>query len=135
MECAKLIEHLRKRLSIDGGFSQEQRTPIAFDRMHLAIRKITFVGDDLFWVTRHNDFETGAPADLVAGERSPSGLVLDGTTLLWTSEEGVRSVATIGGGAQTIVSNRGMISGIASDGEYLYWAESDRGAIVRMPLR
>ena len=55
---------------------------------------VMFVGPDIFWVTRHNDFETGAirvsraggaPADLVADEDYPQGLVLVDDMVLWTS--------------------------------------------------
>lgn len=102
---------------------------------------VTFDGNDIFWVTRHNDFETGAirvsrdggaPTDLVGGEYGPVGLVLSKARLLWTSKQRLRAIATSGGAAQTIVSNRGTIIGVAGDDEYLYWAESENGAIVRM---
>jgi sugar lactone lactonase YvrE len=100
-------------------------------------------GDDVYWVTRHAQSEEGAvrvardlgtALDLAPGEYWPSQLVRAGDTLYWVSYDRIRAVAMAGGAPSTIVEGRGPIGGIASDGEYLYWAERDRGAIARKRL-
>ncbi len=98
-------------------------------------------GTDVFWVVRHSlsddgairvSRDRGAPVDLAPAEAAPSRLVLVDGTLYWTTPTAIRSIATTGGTARTIVDGRGSIGGLASDGEYLYWTEPDRGAIVRV---
>ena len=117
------------------------KTPISSAEYHAGA--VVLDGDDVYWATQHALSEEGAirvardlgtPADLAPGESYPRELVRAGDTLYWTSVDRIRAAAMTGGTATTVVEGRGAIGGIASDGEYLYWAERDTGAIARMRL-
>lgn len=101
------------------------------------------IGDDVYWVVRHALSDSGsirvsrngaAPVDVVSDEYYPVGLVTDGSSLYWTSDGRIRTVALAGGTAHSFVTDRGAIGGLAIDAEHLYWSEPDRDAIVRARL-
>lgn len=99
---------------------------------------IRFAGDDVVWVTRHALSDAGAirrwrdgtTSDVVSDEPWPAELVVQGGALYWTSGGRIRGL--VEGEVRTVVADRGTIRGLAGDGEYLYWCEPDRGAIVRV---
>ncbi|MBA3396421.1 MAG: hypothetical protein H0T89_27570 [Deltaproteobacteria bacterium] len=102
------------------------------------------IGDDVYWVVRHALSDSGsirvsrngaAPVDIVSDEYYPAGLVADGSSLYWTSDGRIRTVALAGGAARSLVTERGAIGGLAIDAEHVYWSELDRDALVRARLR
>jgi len=106
-----------------------------------AATSIVVIGDDVFWVASHplSDFGAirvsrggGPPMDLVSDEYYPESLVTDGDVLYWRSADGrIRRVAASGGTAETFVSGRDAYGGLAVDDQHVYWADFDRGAIMR----
>jgi hypothetical protein len=95
---------------------------------------------DVFWLARLPLSDDGAlrasrggaaPIDVVAGEYAPSSLVRAGDSLYWASQGRIRRVGLAGGDVTTLAADRDQIAGLAADDEYVYWAEFERGAIVR----
>lgn len=108
-----------------------------------APRALALDGDDVYWLVQHSLSDFGAlrvskagaaPVDLVADEYYPYGLVKANGALYWTSEDRLRTIRLEGGSPSTL-GEQGKIGALATDGEYLYWSEPDRMAIVRLPLR
>ena len=99
-------------------------------------------GVDVYWLVRHSLSDDGAlrvsraggaPSDIVADEYYPQSLVKANRSLYWASKGRIRAIA-LDGGTVTTLADRGSIAGLASDGEYLYWSEPARRAIVRLKL-
>lgn len=105
--------------------------------------ELVLLGDDVYWASEQ-DFQGdgavrvsragGAPVDLVPGESFAHGLIHVADTLYWMSDKRVRAASIEGGTATTIAEANETLVSLVSDGEFLYWSEFYRGAIVRIRL-
>lgn len=112
----------------------ENGTPTTLTSDEYAPDTIRIAGDDIYWLTQHalsdngavRVWRAGSVQDIVADEYAPRGLVVEDGVAYWTSKGRIRTQTG------TLVDGRDTIAGFASDGEYLYWTEPDRGAIFRV---
>jgi hypothetical protein len=71
----------------------------------------------------------GTPITLAAGQSSPGGIVVSGTTVFWTiflppSSGAVRSVGIGGSPYTTLAASAAPVGPLATDGTSLYWSAS-----------
>jgi hypothetical protein len=117
------------------------KTPLSTEEY--SPRGVALDGEDVYWIVQHALSDNGAlrvaragtaPIDIVSEEYYPWSLVKAAGALYWTSKDRIRTVALAGGAASTL-ADQGKLGALATDGDYLYWSEPDRQAIVRLPLR
>ena len=105
---------------------------------------VVTAGDNIVFSTRtKNGFiatlgPSGSVTTLTAAENALFDIVNDGQSVFYTVREDavadgkVRRVPLAGGAAQTLAAEQATPSGIAEDGQALYWTNTSDGTVMRM---
>lgn len=70
-----------------------------------------------------------SPHTITDSETHPESIVVDGTTLYWTTADAIRTAQVPDGGASNLVGGELQPRSLASDGDWLYWLEVDTGSL------
>ena len=80
------------------------------------------------------DRDGGTPETLASGLTSPSYLTLTATHVFVSTVDGVRRVARTGGTPEPFADVAGGSTGLAVDGEFVYFASTNDDRLARVPL-
>lgn len=97
---------------------------------------IEYAANNLYWGLSDGSIwgsPIGFPTPKMLGDgpNTADNLVVDGTTIYWSSLSGIHSMPTSGGTVTTLTPAT-TVRALAVDGTHLYWTEENSGLIQRM---
>lgn len=103
----------------------------------LTVLGLALNGTDAYWGLSDGTIWTSAKAPVMAGKigtgpTNADNLVVDGTTIYWSSSKGIHSISTKGGATTDLAPASSTVRALAVDATHVYWTDESAGLIQRV---